>query len=196
MKLSFSSESRFEEARMLTNSYKAPFCYGCISFATIDHFIAYHKYYEVDKEFSYQFTRGSLNYVGDDAQKVRLMTNGSRWNRVLQHGRRKSTSVNANYTPGWDEKKHEDMVRKALKLKFDQHIKIKRVLLNTPSSVQLIHSTKNGGKWGMCYQKTPTGRIQVGENMLGVMLMELREEYKKEGIHTFFKEELRTVFDI
>jgi len=26
--------------------------------------------------------------------------------------------------------------------------------------------------------------------------MELREEYKKEGIHTFFKEELRTVFDI
>lgn len=196
MKLSFSSESRFEEARMLTNSYKAPFCYGCISFATIDHFIAYHKYYEVDKEFSCQFTRGSLNYIGDDIQKVRLMTNGSRWNRVLQHGRRKSTSLNSNYTPGWDETKHEEIVKIGLKLKFDQNINLKRVLLNTPSNVELIHSTKSGGKWGVCYQKTPNGRIQVGENMLGVMLMELREEYKKEGIKNIYKEELRTVFDI
>lgn len=73
--------------------------------------------------------------------------------------------------PDWD-RMQLHVMRKGLKLKFDQNPHLKRMLINTGDR-PIIHETKSHYFWGQDLK----GK---GENMLGKMMMELREKYKNE----------------
>lgn len=75
-----------------------------------------------------------------------------------------------NHPPvdGWDQIK-EDVMRRALKAKFDAHESIREGLIKTGTSV-LVESTVNDSYWA-------DGGDGTGLNRLGVLLMELRDYY-------------------
>ncbi len=62
----------------------------------------------------------------------------------------------------------EDVMRAALRAKFDQHPKLKSLLLST-GEAELIEHTRNDRYWA-------DGGDGTGKNRLGVLLMELRAE--------------------
>jgi len=69
--------------------------------------------------------------------------------------------------PDWEEIK-DDIMRKALLAKFTQHPSLKKQLLATHDSY-LVEHTKNDRYWG-------DGGDGTGKNMLGKLLVELRNE--------------------
>lgn len=197
MALVFNAFSDNEIQRMMSTSYLSKINYGLISFASIDHFIAFNKYINVDKEFAYQFTLGSKNYIGDDIKRIKIMTNqNSKWTKVLHFGRRKNPSLKVQYTPDWNDDKHEELLKIALKLKFDQNIFLRNALIET-DGFELMHLTQTGGKWGVCYCRDPKTHniFMSGDNKLGKLLMEIREEYL-DDVYKLFKDELYSVYDI
>lgn len=75
-------------------------------------------------------------------------------------------------TPGWSKIKF-DRMRRVLRAKFSQHADLRELLLSTGES-RLVESAT---------EDNPVNRLWgevngVGENMLGVMLMELRQELR------------------
>lgn len=76
--------------------------------------------------------------------------------------------------PDWAQTKF-DRMRRVLRAKFDQHEDLRQLLMSTGSARLVEVGTVNNAVnrlWGEVGGK--------GENMLGVMLMELRESYSKE----------------
>ncbi len=69
--------------------------------------------------------------------------------------------------PDWEAAK-EDVMRAALKAKFEQHPKLKALLLAT-GDAELIEHTRNDSYWA-------DGGDGSGKNRLGILLMELRAE--------------------
>lgn len=67
----------------------------------------------------------------------------------------------------WEEIKI-NVMRKALYAKFTQYITLKNELLSTADAL-LVEHTKNDAFWG-------DGGNGTGENMLGILLMELRDK--------------------
>lgn len=67
----------------------------------------------------------------------------------------------------WEEVK-ADVMRKAVLAKFKQNEEIKNVLLSTGKET-IIENTSNDYYWGC-------GKDGSGENMLGIILMEVREK--------------------
>jgi len=72
--------------------------------------------------------------------------------------------------PDWNEVK-DDVMRRVVKAKFEQHPDLKEMLLGTGDAV-LIEHTENDRYWG-------DGGNGKGKNMLGKILMEVREQCKK-----------------
>lgn len=72
----------------------------------------------------------------------------------------------------WDEVR-DDVMRTALRAKFTQHEDLRRLLLGT-GDAELVEHTKNDSYWG-------DGGDRTGGNMLGKLLMELREALRAEG---------------
>jgi ribA/ribD-fused uncharacterized protein len=64
----------------------------------------------------------------------------------------------------------DDIMREALQAKFTQNEELKKILLET-GEAELVEHTKNDSYWG-------DGGDGSGKNMLGRLLMELREELK------------------
>jgi ribA/ribD-fused uncharacterized protein len=62
----------------------------------------------------------------------------------------------------------EDVMRAALKAKFEQHPKLKSLLVST-GDAELIEHTRNDSYWA-------DGGDDTGKNRLGILLMELRAE--------------------
>jgi ribA/ribD-fused uncharacterized protein len=60
-------------------------------------------------------------------------------------------------------------MRKALRLKFDSHPKLREILVGTGDE-DIIEDAKNDNYWGC-------GKDGSGKNMLGNLLMELRSTY-------------------
>lgn len=73
------------------------------------------------------------------------------------------------YRTDW-EKIKDDVMRTALKTKFTQHSKLKELLLSTGDKI-IIEHTKNDNYWA-------DGGDGTGKNMLGKLLMELRDQLK------------------
>ncbi|MEP6903731.1 MAG: NADAR family protein [Actinomycetota bacterium] len=71
----------------------------------------------------------------------------------------------------WEEVK-DGILLEALRAKFTQHKDLKKILLET-GDADLVEHTANDNYWG-------DGGDGSGKNMLGKLLMELREELKKE----------------
>ena len=67
----------------------------------------------------------------------------------------------------------DDVMREALRAKFTQHQDLRQILLDT-NDAELVEHTKNDRYWG-------DGGDGNGLNMLGKLLMKLREELKKES---------------
>jgi ribA/ribD-fused uncharacterized protein len=70
----------------------------------------------------------------------------------------------------WEEVK-DDIMREALQAKFTQNKDLKRILLET-GNAELVEHTANDNYWG-------DGGDGSGRNILGKLLMEVREELKK-----------------
>jgi N-glycosidase YbiA len=66
----------------------------------------------------------------------------------------------------------DDIMREALRAKFTQHEDLKKILLET-GDAELVEHTRNDRYWG-------DGGDGSGLNMLGKLLMELRDELRKE----------------
>jgi hypothetical protein len=71
--------------------------------------------------------------------------------------------------PDWDQIK-DDVMRKVVKAKFEQHADLKEMLLGTGDAI-LIEHTENDKYWG-------DGGDGSGKNMLGKVLMGVREWLK------------------
>jgi ribA/ribD-fused uncharacterized protein len=69
----------------------------------------------------------------------------------------------------WEEVK-EDVMRQALSAKFEQHPKLKALLLST-GDAELIEHTRNDSYWA-------DGGDGTGKNRLGHLLMELRSQLR------------------
>ena len=70
----------------------------------------------------------------------------------------------------WETAK-DDIMREALQAKFTQHPTLRSLLLKT-GDVELVEHTKNDRYWA-------DGGDGTGENRLGQLLMELREQLRK-----------------
>jgi N-glycosidase YbiA len=73
----------------------------------------------------------------------------------------------------WEAVKDEIMLE-ALRAKFTQHKDLREILLGTGDAI-LVEHTKNDNYWG-------DGGDGSGKNMLGKLLMKLREELKNDNI--------------
>jgi hypothetical protein len=71
----------------------------------------------------------------------------------------------------WDNIR-SDIMLKALRAKFTQHPELQRDLLDTGSE-ELIEHTRNDSYWG-------DGGDGVGQNKLGQLLMQIRNELKQQ----------------
>lgn len=67
------------------------------------------------------------------------------------------------------------IMRKAVRAKFEQHDDIRQILLST-GDARLVEHTENDSYWG-------DGGDGSGKNMLGRILMEVREELRAGGSH-------------
>ena len=70
----------------------------------------------------------------------------------------------------WESVK-DDIMRRAVKAKFEQHADIRQILLGT-SDAEIIEKTSDDHYWGI-------GSRGDGKNMLGVILIEVREQLKE-----------------
>ncbi|MCU0785296.1 MAG: NADAR family protein [Verrucomicrobia bacterium] len=85
-------------------------------------------------------------------------------------GRSRSLPLRAD----WESVK-EDVMREALRAKFDQHPKLKTLLLSTEDA-ELIEHTRNDRYWA-------DGGDGTGKNRLGILLMELRAQLTDSPTH-------------
>lgn len=77
--------------------------------------------------------------------------------------------------PGWSTTKF-DRMRKVLRAKFEQHEDLKNLLLST-GQARLVESATVDNEVNRLW-----GEVNgVGKNMLGVLLMELRDEFRSEA---------------
>lgn len=89
--------------------------------------------------------------------------------QVSNPGESKRLGMRVPLRPDWDQAK-DDVMRKVVKAKFEQHPELLQMLLATGDS-ELIEHTKLDSYWG-------DGGNGKGKNMLGKVLMEVREELK------------------
>ena len=75
--------------------------------------------------------------------------------------------------PDWEAVK-VDVMRQVLRAKFNQHQDIQQVLLGT-GDAQLVEHTERDSYWG-------DGGDGSGNNVLGRLLMEIRDELRKETL--------------
>ncbi len=85
-------------------------------------------------------------------------------------GRSRSLPLRAD----WEAVK-DDVMRAALRAKFEQHPKLKSLLLST-GDAELIEHTRNDSYWA-------DGGDGTGKNRLGVLLMELRAQLTDSPTH-------------
>lgn len=100
----------------------------------------------------------------DEAYRMKIRDTKSAM-EAAKLGRSRKMKIKEN----WDDIRIEVM-KKALIAKFTQHEKLKELLLSTGDAT-LVEHTKNDNFWG-------DGGDGSGENWLGKLLMELREELK------------------
>lgn len=92
-------------------------------------------------------------------EKIRLLDNPM---KAANMGRNRNLPLRKD----WEQVKDEIM-KKAVLAKFSQNEEIKRVLLSTGKEI-IVENTSNDYYWGC-------GKDKSGKNMLGIILMEVRE---------------------
>lgn len=92
---------------------------------------------------------------------IRLLDNPM---KAAEMGRNRKLPLRAD----WEQVK-DDIMRKAVLAKFTQNEEIKNVLLSTGRET-IVENTSNDYYWGC-------GKDGSGKNMLGIILMEIREKF-------------------
>lgn len=138
--------------------YKINDEYGCFSnFA--------HYGFELDGKWwmtSEHYFQAQKFYGTEYVEIIRLLDNPM---KAAQMGRNRNLPLRED----WEEVK-DDIMRKAVYAKFSQNIELKNILLNTDPEY-IVENTSDDYYWGC-------GTNGSGKNMLGIILMEIREKLK------------------
>lgn len=138
--------------------YKTNDEYGCFSnFA--------HYGFELDGKYwmtSEHYFQAQKFHGTEYEETIRLLDNPM---KVAEMGRSCSLPLRLD----WEQVK-EDVMRKAVYAKFSQNDELKNILLKTDSEY-IVENTSNDYYWGC-------GIDGSGKNMLGVILMEVRDKLK------------------
>ena len=140
--------------------YKAGDPYGCFSnFSTHG--------FELDGKkwrTSEHYFQANKYTDDDDIEYVReSKTPGESFKRGRERGR--------SFRDDWESEK-ENVMRRALRAKFDAHASCREELLSTGEE-EIVEKTRGDYYWGC-------GTDGGGKNRLGILLMELREQYREE----------------
>lgn len=84
---------------------------------------------------------------------------------------KKLSLENQNFDINWDNKK-VDMLRRAVTKKFETYEGLRQLLLSTDTE-ELIEANPDDYFWG-------EGKERTGENMMGKILMEIRDSYNSQ----------------
>jgi len=87
-------------------------------------------------------------------------------NEIIQHYK-----MSVKIREDWDDVR-VNVMRTGLQAKFTQHVKLRALLLSTGDSI-IVENSPRDSFWGI-------GKDGAGQNMLGKLLMEVREMLKKE----------------
>ena len=101
-------------------------------------------------------------YGTEYVEIIRLLDNPM---KAAKMGRNRNLPIRED----WEEVK-DDVMRKAVYAKFSQNIELKNILLDTDSEY-IVENTSNDYYWGC-------GTNGSGKNMLGIILMEIRDKLK------------------
>ena len=138
--------------------YKTNEKYGCFSnFA--------HYGFELDEKWwmtSEHYFQAQKFYGTEYVEIFRLLDNPM---KAAKMGRNRNLPLRED----WEEVK-DDVMRKAVYAKFSQNIELKNILLDTDSEY-IVENTSNDYYWGC-------GTNGSGKNMLGIILMEIRDKLK------------------
>jgi len=91
-------------------------------------------------------------------------------------GKAKQTGRKVHLRSDWEEIKEQVML-KCIRLKFRQYPGLKEQLLSTKDTVLIEGNTWHDNIWGDC--SCPKCQKIKGENLLGQILMQVREELKE-----------------
>ena len=138
--------------------YKTNEKYGCFSnFA--------HYGFELDEKWwmtSEHYFQAQKFYGTEYVEIIRLLDNPM---KAAKMGRNRNLPLRED----WEEVK-DDVMRKAVYAKFSQNIELKNILLDKDSEY-IVENTSNDYYWGC-------GTNGSGKNMLGIILMEIRDKLK------------------
>ncbi len=144
----------------IINFYLANGEYGCFSNFSRHHIYLKDKVWQTSEHYFQAQKFEGTNFE----EKVRLAPTPK---EAANLGRNRKFPLRKD----WEEKK-DDIMREALRAKFTQNKDLKKILLET-GDAELVEHTANDNYWG-------DGGDGSGKNMLGKLLMEVREELRKE----------------
>lgn len=145
--------------KKVINFYSTKVAYGCFSnFSAYKIFLKGKNWKTAEHYFQAQKFAGK-----PDEEELRLADSPMRVAKMGRDGKRPLRK-------DWEEVK-DDIMRQALRAKFTQNKELKKILLETDDAI-LVEHTANDNYWG-------DGGDGNGKNMLGKLLMEVREELKK-----------------
>lgn len=134
--------------------------YGCFSNFSRHHIFLKEKMWKTSEHY-FQ----AQKFAGTEfEEKVRLASTPM---KAAKLGRNRQFP----FRKDWETVK-DDVIREALRAKFTQHRDLRKILLETDDAV-LVEHTANDSYWG-------NGGDGSGKNMLGILLMEVREELRNE----------------
>ena len=138
--------------------YKTNEKYGC--FSNLAHYG-----FELDEKWwmtSEHYFQAQKFYGTEYVEIIRLLDNPM---KAAKMGRNRNLPLRED----WEEVK-DNVMRKAVYAKFSQNIELKNILLDTDSEY-IVENTSNDYYWGC-------GINGSGKNMLGIILMEIRDKLK------------------
>jgi N-glycosidase YbiA len=147
--------------KKVINFYSTKDAYGCFSNFSRHHLFLKDKTWKTSEHYFQAQKFAGTEYE----EKVRLAPTPM---EAANLGRNRKFPLRKD----WETIK-DDIMREALKAKFTQNKDLKDILLET-GDAELIEHTANDGYWA-------DGGDGSGKNMLGILLMELREELKNKG---------------
>jgi ribA/ribD-fused uncharacterized protein len=131
------------------------------------------EYYYLSNFYSADIIFDEIKYLNNEAafqaQKT-LNLNEREQFSLLSPNLAKSKGRKVKLRIDWENVK-DDLMYQICKCKFEQNVKLKELLLSTKNSILEEGNDWNDTYWGICNG--------IGQNKLGKILMQIREEFNK-----------------
>jgi ribA/ribD-fused uncharacterized protein len=156
-----------EDVGFMSNFYPSPFTdSNGTEWKTSEHYYQAYKFKPGTKEF----------------ERIRNTTTARECYKVAWEYKESFTDLTSSNpkepSKEWADRK-DKIMREALHYKFDQNPDLKQKLLDTGDKILIEHAMRDAWYGTGEYE----GETYVGKNMLGVILMELRDEYRQKSLH-------------